>query len=94
MNGLTKRQREVLDFITTFIGKHSYAPSLAEIGEAMHLSALATVHKHVTNLTEKGYLRRRWGRSRSIEIVVKHDGCCPTCGRPINIEASASVVPA
>lgn len=87
MQPLTKRQREVLDFIVGFLRAKGYAPSLAEIGEHMHLTSLATIHKHVTNLTTKGYVKRMWGCSRSIEIVQQADGCCPTCGRPVVSEA-------
>lgn len=66
---LTKRQREILDFLTEFIEQHGYAPSLEEIGRRFGLSSLATVHKHLTNLQEKGVIKRAWNRSRSIELV-------------------------
>lgn len=66
---LTRRQRQILDFITSFISRRGYAPSLDEIRKKFDLSSLATVHKHLTNLQEKGVIARRWNRSRSIEIV-------------------------
>src|SRR3954468_17251582 len=66
---LTKRQREILDFLNDFIQQHGYAPSLEEIGRRFSLSSLATVHKHLTNLQEKGFIRRAWNRSRSVEVV-------------------------
>ena len=66
---LTKRQREILDYLNDFIGHHGYAPSLEEIGRRFGLSSLATVHKHLTNLQEKGFIRRAWNRSRSVELV-------------------------
>ncbi len=66
---LTKRQREVMDFLTAAISKSGYAPSLVEIGQHLGLSSLATVHKHLSNLETKGCIVRRWNRSRSIEIV-------------------------
>jgi repressor LexA len=66
---LTKRQREILDYLTAFIQQHGYAPSLEEIGQKFNLSSLATVHKHLTNLQEKGFIRRAWNRSRSVELV-------------------------
>jgi repressor LexA len=50
---LTKRQREILDYLNEFIEQHGYAPSLEEIGRRFSLSSLATVHKHLTNLQEK-----------------------------------------
>jgi len=66
---LTKRQREILDFLNDFIQQHGYAPSLEEIGRRFNLSSLATVHKHLTNLQEKGFIRRAWNRSRSVEVI-------------------------
>ncbi len=69
MQPLTKRQREILDYLGEFIEQHGYAPSLEEIGRRFGLSSLATVHKHLTNLQDKGFIRRTWNRSRSIELV-------------------------
>ncbi len=65
---LTKRQREVLDFIEGFINENGYSPSLEEIGKGMNLSSLATVHKHLSNLEAKGFMKRLANRSRSIEL--------------------------
>jgi repressor LexA len=69
MQPLTRRQREILDYLTDFIEDHGYAPSLEEIGQRFGLSSLATVHKHLTNLQDKGFIRRAWNRSRSVELV-------------------------
>ena len=66
---LTKRQREILDYLNEFIQQHGYAPSLEEIGRRFGLSSLATVHKHLTNLQEKGFIKRAWNRSRSVELM-------------------------
>jgi repressor LexA len=66
---LTKRQREILDYLNEFIAQHGYAPSLEEIGRRFGLSSLATVHKHLTNLQDKGCIKRAWNRSRSVELV-------------------------
>jgi repressor LexA len=66
---LTRRQREVLDFVRQFLAERGYSPSLEEIGEHFGLSSVATVHKHVQHLVEKGYLRKAWNRSRSVEPV-------------------------
>jgi len=71
---LTKRQREILDFLGEFIDQHSYAPSLEEVGNRFGLSSLATVHKHLTNLQDKGFIKRAWNRSRSVEIIPTHMG--------------------
>ena len=66
---LTKRQREILDFLNEFIEQNGYAPSLEEVGRRFGLSSLATVHKHLTNLQEKGFIKRAWNRSRSVELL-------------------------
>ena len=71
---LTKRQREILNYLHDFIEQHGYAPSLEEVGRRFGLSSLATVHKHLTNLQEKGFIRRAWNRSRSVELVPKPAG--------------------
>lgn len=76
----TKRQREVLNVIQLYIRAAGYAPSLEEIGIRMNLSSLATIHKHLENLQEKGYISRRRGLSRSIEVLPVGESC-PTCGR-------------
>ena len=74
MQPLTKRQREILDYLNDFIERHGYAPSLEEIGRQFGLSSLATVHKHLTNLQEKGFIRRAWNRSRSVELIPTRGG--------------------
>lgn len=66
---LTKRQRQVYDFISEFVQHNGYSPSFEEIGVGMGLSSLATVHKHISNLEAKGLLRRDYNRSRSIDLV-------------------------
>src|SRR5215510_7417009 len=71
---LTRRQREVLDVIRDFIQRNGYSPSLEEIGGTLGLSSVATVHKHVTHLVEKGLVRRVWNQNRSIEIVESGEG--------------------
>ena len=66
---LTRRQRQVYDFIAQFVAGNGYSPSFEEIGEALGLSSLATVHKHITNLEQKGILKRAYNRSRSIDLL-------------------------
>jgi repressor LexA len=66
---LTKRQRQIYDFIAHFVQEHGYSPSFEEIGQGMSLSSLATVHKHITNLEKKGLLKRDYNRSRSIDVL-------------------------
>jgi repressor LexA len=66
---LTKRQKEVLDFLVSFVNKHGYSPSFEEIAKALKLTSLATVHKHINTLEKKGFVRRGYNQSRSIEIM-------------------------
>src|ERR1700749_2145245 len=67
--GLTKRQRQIYNYIPAFVGRNGYSPSFEEIGEGMGLSSLATVHKHISNLEKKGLLKRDYNRSRSIDVL-------------------------
>ena len=66
---LTRRQRQLYDFIAGFVERHGYSPSFEEIRGGMGLNSLATVHKHVTNLEKKGLLKRGYNRSRSIDLL-------------------------
>lgn len=66
---LTKRQKEILDYLAAFIEEHGYAPSFEEIAEAFSYSSLATVHEHLSNLERKGYIRKSYNESRSLELV-------------------------
>lgn len=66
---LTKRQREILTFLETQIQSQGYAPSFEEIAERFSFQSLATVHEHLTNLERKGYIRRTYNESRSIEVL-------------------------
>ena len=65
---LTKRQREILDYLRDFIADNGYAPSFDEVRQDFGYASLATVHEHLTNLQRKGYIRRSFRRSRSVEI--------------------------
>ncbi len=74
---LTKRQKQVLDFLSRFINENGYSPSFEEIAEGLKdkrfggkaLTSLATVHKHIGTLERKGFIRRGYNQSRSIEIT-------------------------
>jgi repressor LexA len=66
---LTKRQYEVLSFVDSFIKQNGYCPSFQEIGKSLNLSSLASVHKHIKTLEAKGFIRRGYNQSRSIEVV-------------------------
>lgn len=65
---LTRRQKEFLDFLIGFTESKGYSPSYEEIASALDLASLATVHKHVSALEMKGYLRRGFNQSRSLEV--------------------------
>ncbi|HEY7304527.1 MAG TPA: transcriptional repressor LexA [Bryobacteraceae bacterium] len=65
---LTRRQKEVMDFLTAFMKKHGYSPSYEEVAAGLGLASLATVHKHIQALEAKQYLRRNYNHSRSLEI--------------------------
>lgn len=65
---LTKRQKQILDFIKSFIGKEGYAPSIKEIQEEFGLSSTATVHQHLDALKKKGYIDKKANDARAIEI--------------------------
>ncbi len=66
---LTRRQKEILDYVGSHISREGYAPTIEEIGDHFGLSSLATVHKHLANLQEKGLIKRAWNRSRALELV-------------------------
>jgi len=66
---ITRRQKEVIDFLSSFTQKNGYSPSYEEIASGLGLTSLATVHKHVTNLQNKGLLQRAHNRSRSIDVL-------------------------
>jgi repressor LexA len=69
---LTKRQKQLYDYLDDYIVRHGYAPTLEEIGAHFRLSSLATVHKHLSNLEAKGLIKRKWNFSRAIELVPQH----------------------
>ena len=66
---VTRRQKEVIDFLESFVSRNVYSPSFEEIARGMGLKSLATVHKHITNLEKKGMLDRVHNRSRSIDVL-------------------------
>ena len=66
---LTRRQKQILDYLESYIRTNGYAPSFEEIAEQFTFSSLATVHEHLTNLERKGYIRRTHNESRAIELV-------------------------
>ncbi len=66
---LTKRQKQILNFIEESIRKNGYAPSLEEISRHFELHSISTIHKHLVNLEDKGLIKRHWNRARAIELL-------------------------
>lgn len=77
MEGLSPRQREVLEFIDAQIRDRGFPPSVREIGEAVGLSSPSTVHAHLGALQDKGYLRRDPSKPRAIEIAYEPMSTAP-----------------
>jgi repressor LexA len=99
---ITRRQKEVIDFLSNFTQKNGYSPSYEEIAAGLGLSSLATVHKHITNLQSKGLLQRAHNRSRSIDVLPARSGRRGSerlplmgriaAGRPVEAIESASSI--
>lgn len=66
---LTKRQKQVLDYIADYIDEHGYSPSYEEVARGLNLASLATIHKHIEALEGRKYLRRSFNQSRSLEVA-------------------------
>ena len=87
---LTKRQKEVLDFIGKYLSKNGYAPTFSEIAKEFGFNSKGTVYKHIKALREKGLIQHEWNRTRAIEILDENSGFPPVpvlgsvaAGKPI-----------
>ena len=69
---LTRRQKEVLDFIAAYQVEHGYSPSYEEIARGLNLASIATVHKHISALDKKNYLHRGANQSRSVDVAPRY----------------------
>jgi repressor LexA len=69
---LTRRQKEVLDFIASYQVENGYSPSYEEIARGLELASIATVHKHISALQTRNYLHRSHNQSRSIEVAPRY----------------------
>ncbi|HEX4133887.1 MAG TPA: transcriptional repressor LexA [Bryobacteraceae bacterium] len=69
---LTRRQKEVLDFIAGYQVENGYSPSYEEIARGLKLASIATVHKHISALDKKNYLQRSHNQSRSIDVAPRY----------------------
>lgn len=72
-DGLTKKQKLVLDYIKKFQAENKYPPSVRQICSAIDLNSPATVHVHINHLVEKGFLKRSDSGNRAIEILVDNE---------------------
>lgn len=73
MKDLTKRQSQILNFIKEYFVAHGYPPTVREIGSAIGVSSPATVHAHLTNLEEKGFIRKDGTKNRALELLVENE---------------------
>ncbi len=97
---LTKRQKEILDFITAFMEREGYSPSMEEIADHFHFASLNAVFKHLEALEKRGHLRRDANRARSIELTSERTSGFRevplygriAAGRPIEAVASSEML--
>ncbi|CAA9299913.1 MAG: SOS-response repressor and protease LexA [uncultured Gemmatimonadetes bacterium] len=87
---LTKKQRQILDYVESFVDSNGYSPSYEEIADHFGYNSLATVHEHLTNLEQKGFLRKNYNKSRSLEIV-RADLHAPALELPLKGEVAAGL---
>lgn len=71
---VTRRQKQIVDFIRAYATRHGFAPTLEEIGRHLRVGSVATVHKHLRGLEARGVIRRQARRSRALELVAAGDG--------------------
>jgi|SRR3989339_190925 len=90
MNNLTQRQKEILEFVIGYIKENEMSPSFNEIKDKFGLSALSTVHEHITELVDKGFLRRDERKERGLYLPAKRQQYIEVplmgaiaCGKPI-----------
>jgi repressor LexA len=86
---LTKRQREIFEFIKRYSDRHGYPPTVRDIGRAIGLTSSSTVHAHLANLEKIGLLRRDPSKPRAIELLVDKAKRAVTGGLPVVGEIAA-----
>jgi len=67
---LTKRQKEIFEYVKTYAREHGYPPTVRDIGKAIGLTSSSTVHAHLANLEKLGMLKRDPTKPRAIEVLV------------------------
>ena len=70
---LTERQRQILEFLTSYVDGHGYPPTVREIGEAVGLASPSTVHAHLANLERAGLLKRDPTKPRALELTSRRE---------------------
>lgn len=83
MRSLTKKQKQVLDYIRNFVEEHEYVPSYSEIADGLGLSSPSTIHAHVENLKLKGYLTKKWNANRSLDLSATSENESGTAELPL-----------
>lgn len=78
MEKLTRRQEDVLNYVKGYIVSHGYPPTIREIGRALDISSPATIHAHLSNLEQKGFIRKENSKNRAIELLVENEYNLPT----------------
>ena len=73
MEKLTERQKDVLNYIKSYIVSHGYPPTVREIGKALDISSPATIHVHLKNLEKKGIIRKEGAKNRAIELLIENE---------------------
>lgn len=73
MEKLTKRQDEIIQFIKKYIVNNGYPPTVREIGASLGLSSPATIHSHLSNLEEKGYIKKDENKNRALELLIDNE---------------------
>jgi repressor LexA len=80
---LTKRQKEIFEFVKRYSAKHGYPPTVRDIGKAIGLTSSSTVHAHLANLEKLGLLRRDPSKPRAIELLVDKAKAAMTGAVPV-----------
>ena len=73
MEKLTKRQEDILEYIKKYIVSNGYPPTVREIGSELGLSSPATIHAHLHNLENKGFIRKKGFKNRALELLVENE---------------------
>ena len=90
---LTKKQKELLDYLTAHAEKHDVPPSFDEMRDALGLASKSGIHRLVSGLEERGYIRRLANRARAIEILKPVNAAADAIGRGVTAAANSVSLP-